>query len=107
MELTKKKCVPCEGGISPLTVEQARNYLKSVDGWILSNNCIEKEYKFKTYLDGLNFIYAVGQLAEAEGHHPDVILGYKTARITLTTHAIRGLSENDFILAAKIDKIGA
>ncbi len=105
MELTKKKCIPCEGGVSPLTMQEAQNYLKNLNGWKLQNNCIEKEYTFPTYLEGLNFVHVVGQLAEEEGHHPDVFLGYKKVRITLTTHAISGLSENDFIVAAKIDAI--
>lgn len=102
--MAKKKCVPCEGGVSPLTAQEAQNYLRNVNGWKLQNNYIEKEYVFETYLDGLNFVYTVGKLAEDEGHHPDIFLGYKRVRITLTTHAIRGLSENDFILAAKIDE---
>jgi len=105
MELAKKKCLPCEGGIPPLTVEQVQNYLKNVSGWALNNNFIEKEYGFKTYLEGLNFIYSVGKLAEDEGHHPDIFLGYKKVRIILTTHTIGNLSENDFILATKIDEI--
>ena len=105
MELAKKKCIPCEGGVPPLTIEQVQNYLKNVKGWKLNNNYIEKEYRFKTYLEGLNFVYAVGELAEDEGHHPDMFLGYKKLRIILTTHAIEGLSENDFILATKIDQI--
>jgi len=105
MELTKKKCIPCEGGVSPLTTQEAQSYLQNLDGWRLQNNYIEKEYTFKTYLAGLNFVYAIGKLAEDEGHHPDVFLGYKKVRITLTTHTISGLSENDFIVAAKIDEI--
>ena len=105
MELTKKKCTPCEGGVPPLTIEQVQNYLRNVNGWTLNNNCIEKEYRFKTYLEGLNFVYSVGKLAEDEGHHPDIFLGYKKVRIILTTHAIGNLSENDFILATKIDEI--
>jgi len=104
MELTKKKCVPCEGGVSPLSVQEAQNYLKNLNGWKLQNNYIEKEYTFKTYLEGLNFVYEIGKLAEDEGHHPDVFLGYKKVKVTLTTHAIKGLSENDFIVAAKIDE---
>ena len=105
MELAKKKCIPCEGGVPPLTIEIVQNYLKNLKGWKLNNNCIEKEYQFKTYLEGLNFVYAVGKLAEDEGHHPDMFLGYKKLRIILTTYAIGGLSENDFILATKIDQI--
>jgi len=105
MELTKKKCLPCEGGIPPLTIEQVQNYLKNISGWALNNNFIEKEYRFKTYLECLNFVYAVGKLAEDEGHHPDIFLGYKKVRITLITHTIGNLSENDFILATKIDEI--
>ncbi|MGI0082405.1 MAG: 4a-hydroxytetrahydrobiopterin dehydratase [Nitrosopumilaceae archaeon] len=103
--MTEKKCVPCEGGTPPLTMEQVQNYLKKLDGWLLKDNCIKKEYRFKTYMDGLNFVYAVGQLAEDEGHHPDIFIGYKKVRIALTTYSIGGLSENDFILATKIDEI--
>jgi len=105
MELTKKKCVPCEDGVSPLTIQEAQNYLKNLNGWKLQNNYIEKEYTFPTYLDGLNFVYTIGNLAEDEGHHPDIFLGYKKVRIILITHTISGLSENDFIVAAKIDEI--
>ncbi len=105
MELIEKKCVPCEGGTPPLTMEQVQGYLKKLDGWLLKDNRIKKEYRFKTYMDGLNFVYAVGQLAEDEGHHPDIFIGYKKVRITLTTYSIGGLSENDFIMAAKIDEI--
>ena len=103
--MTKEKCVPCESGVPPLSAEQAQDKLKNLDGWVLKDNHIEKEYKFKAYLDGLNFAYTVGQLAEDEGHHPDIYLGYKRLKITLTTYAINGLSNNDFILASKIDEI--
>ena len=71
----------------------------------MRKDSIEKDFAFKTYLDGLNFVYSIGKLAEDEGHHPDIFIGYKKVRITLTTYSIGGLSENDFILAAKIDSL--
>ncbi len=107
MSLTKSKCAPCEGGISPLSDEEAKKYLKDISGWSKIDNKIQKEFDFKKYLDGLEFVYSVGKLADNEGHHPDVYLGYNKVKITLTTHAINGLSKNDFILAAKIDEIAS
>lgn len=107
MSLTEGKCEPCEGGMPPLTDEEVQKYLKDVSGWSKVENTIEKEFKFDKYLEGLEFVYSVGKLAEEEGHHPDVYLGYKNVKITLTTHAISGLSRNDFILAAKIDEINS
>lgn len=107
MSLTESKCQPCEGGVPPLSDEEAQKYLKDVSGWNKSENTIEKEFKFDKYLDGLEFVYSIGQLAEKEGHHPDVYLVYKKVKVTLTTHAINGLSRNDFILAAKIDEMNS
>ncbi|MGI0011419.1 MAG: 4a-hydroxytetrahydrobiopterin dehydratase [Nitrosopumilaceae archaeon] len=100
-----RKCIPCEGGIPSLSETQIQDELAKLNGWILKENRIEKEFTFETYLDGLNFAYSVGQLAEGEGHHPEMCLGYKKLKISLTTFAINGLSENDFILASKIDKL--
>lgn len=105
MSLAEKKCVPCEGGIPPLNSDEIQKHLKQLDGWILSDSAIQKAFKFDSYKQGLDFVYSVGNLAEEQGHHPDVFLGYKKADIRLKTHAIDGLSENDFIVAAKIDKI--
>ena len=109
-ELTNKKCVPCEGGISPLVIKEIHKYQKKVDGWNVVKNdkkifFLEKEFKFKNFLDSQNFINKVGVISENENHHPDIQFGWGYAKISITTHAIEGLSENDFILTAKIDQI--
>jgi 4a-hydroxytetrahydrobiopterin dehydratase len=99
--------VPCEGGQAPLTRAEAEILLKQVPGWELSadSKVISKEYKFKNFKEALEFINKVGEIAESEGHHPDMHLtNYRQIKIELSTHAIKGLSQNDFILAAKIDK---
>ncbi len=104
--LTQKHCKPCEGGVQPLTPDEYGAYLRSeLSGWEdVDEKKIVKEYKFKNFQEGLDFIAKVGQIAEAEGHHPDIYLhNYNKVRLTLSTHAIKGLSENDFILASKID----
>lgn len=105
--LLDKKCVPCEGGMPPLTAEQMQPFLAEIHGWTAQNNLrITKEYSFKNFKEALAFINKIGSIAESEGHHPDIHLhDYKKVGIVLTTHAIGGLSENDFILAAKIDAI--
>ncbi|MBI1978832.1 MAG: 4a-hydroxytetrahydrobiopterin dehydratase [Candidatus Aenigmarchaeota archaeon] len=106
MQLSEKNCVPCEGGVKPFTRQEAKRYLKQVNGWFIIRKEIEKEFKFKDFKEALGFINKVGDIAEEEDHHPDIYLhSYKRVKITLSTHAIKGLSENDFILAAKIDKI--
>ena len=108
-DLLNKKCVPCEGGVTPLDVSEIHKYQKSVDGWnILKNKkniyFLEKKFLFKDFLESQNFVNKVGEISEDEGHHPDISFGWGYANINITTHAIEGLSENDFILAAKIDK---
>ena len=108
MDLAKKKCVPCEGGTLPLTSEEASILLSQlVTGWSidLDVKTISKIFSFKTFLDAIRFVNEVARLAEKEGHHPDMIITYNKVTLHLTTHAIKGLSENDFILAAKIDAI--
>ena len=109
-DLINKKCIPCEGGALPLDLSEIHKYQKKVDGWDVKPNekkifLLEKEFKFKNFLDSQNFVNKVGNISENEGHHPDIIFGWGYAIIKITTHAIEGLSENDFILAAKIDKI--
>ncbi len=109
-DLLDKKCVPCEGGIIPFDIKEIHKYQKKVDGWdIVKNNAniylLEKKFTFKNFLKSQNFINEVGKISEAEGHHPDILFGWGYAKISITTHAIKGLSENDFILAAKIDQI--
>lgn len=104
--LTQKHCVPCEGGVKPLTPDEYGAYLRTtLSGWVdAEEKRIVKEYKFKDFTEALAFVNRVGELAESEGHHPDINLhGWNKVTITLTTHAIGGLSENDFILASKID----
>lgn len=106
-DLTQKKCKPCEGGVKPLTPGEYGAYLRStLDGWTdVEEKAIEKDYKFKNFQEALDFVSRVGQIAEEEGHHPDIFLhGWNKVRLTLSTHAIGGLSENDFILASKIDE---
>ena len=106
-ELTRKRCVPCEGGVPVLAPEQVRQYLAALPEWKLTadGQRLRREWRVKDFLTGLDFFNRVGQLAEAEGHHPDLHLaGYRNVAIEIWTHAIGGLSENDFILAAKIDE---
>jgi 4a-hydroxytetrahydrobiopterin dehydratase len=109
-ELSKKKCKPCEGGISPFAISEIHKYQKKVDGWNIYKNeknifFLNKNFKFKNFLDSQKFINKVGEISENEGHHPDILFGWGYAEIKITTHAIEGLSENDFILAAKIDQL--
>ncbi len=109
-DLLKKKCVPCEGGVIPLDLSEIHKYQKKIDGWSVIENekkiyFLEKEFKFKNFLESQKFTNEVGNISEIEGHHPDILFGWGYAKIKITTHAIEGLSENDFILAAKIDKI--
>ncbi len=106
--LIKQKCVPCEGGTKPLTRKEFQQYLDAIKGWevINSDHAIEKNLKLKDFKAALHLINKIGEIAESEGHHPDLNLhGWNKLTITLSTHAIGGLSINDFILAAKIDQI--
>ena len=108
--LKDKTCGPCEGGIIPFNISEIHKYQKKVDGWDISKDekkkfFLNKKFKFKNFLDSQNFINKVGEISENEGHHPDILFGWGYAEVKITTHAIEGLSENDFILAAKIDQI--
>ena len=105
--LLQKKCVPCEGGVDPIDRAGAEKYLAQVPGWSLSEDAkkISKEYKFKDFIGAINFVNNIAELAEAEGHHPDIHVNYNKVLLELWTHAIGGLSENDFIVAAKIDAV--
>jgi 4a-hydroxytetrahydrobiopterin dehydratase len=107
-ELSRKHCVPCEGGVPKLTPEQARELLRAVPNWRLTTDGqrLRREWRVKDFQVGLDFFRRVGQIAEEEGHHPDLhLVGYRNVAIEIWTHAIGGLSENDFILAAKIDRL--
>ena len=108
-DLLDKKCVPCEGGVVPFDISEIHKYQKKVDGWDVIKNekniyFLKKEFSFKNFLESQNFVNQVGKISEEEGHHPDISFGWGYAKVSITTHAIEGLSENDFILAAKIDK---
>ena len=109
-DLANKKCIPCEGGIPSFDTSEIHKYLKKVDGWAVKTDkdkvyYLIKEFKFKNFLESQNFINKVSQIAETEGHHPDIWFGWGYAKIKIFTHAIKGLHESDFILAAKVDKI--
>jgi 4a-hydroxytetrahydrobiopterin dehydratase len=108
-DLLSKKCVPCEGGILPFDISEIHEYQKKVDGWEVVKNkksiyFLEKNFEFKNFLESQNFVNKVGVISEKENHHPDISFGWGYAKVSITTHAIEGLSKNDFILAAKIDQ---
>ena len=105
MDLTKKKCVPCEGGVLPLDFVSVTKLLQQVSGWSLKNGHLFKEFKFEKFAESIDFVNKVANIAESEGHHPDFAVHFRNVEMEIWTHAINGLSENDFILAAKIDKI--
>ena len=109
-DLLKKKCVPCEGGAIPFDISEIHKYQKKVDGWdVLKNDkqkfFLEKNFKFKNFIESQKFVNEAGNISETQGHHPDIIFGWGYATIKIFTHKIKGLVESDFILAAKIDKI--
>jgi len=104
--LSEKSCVPCRGGVPPLPEDEARGYLARTPGWELQDGRrIERTYRFKNFREALSFVDRVGALAEDEGHHPDITFGWGYATISLHTHKIKGLHENDFIMAAKINQL--
>ena len=107
MHLSQKHCVACEGGVPPLTSEQVAGYRVQVPEWDIAadEKSISREFVFENFKEALAFVNSVGEIAEAEDHHPDVYLAWGRVRVELWTHAIGGLSENDFILAAKIDQL--
>jgi 4a-hydroxytetrahydrobiopterin dehydratase len=107
-ELTRKKCVPCEGGVPTLSEAEVDALLNNLPGWkkVEGGQRIRREWQVKNFMAGMDFLNEVAALAELEGHHPDFhLVGYRDLAIEIWTHAIGGLSENDFILAAKIDAI--
>ena len=109
-DLANKRCIPCKGGTPPFDTSEIHKYLKRVDGWDVKSDeeksfFLTKEFKFKNFIESQNFINKVGNIAEVEGHHPDISFGWGYCKIKIFTHAIKGLAESDFILAAKIDKI--
>src|SRR5216683_7514540 len=94
------KCVPCNDA-KPFTLEEASERLKDLPQWVLRSGSVQKEFRFKSYLAGLDFAYALGKIAELENHHPDLFIGWRRVKVVFSTHAIKGLSQNDFVMAAK------
>jgi 4a-hydroxytetrahydrobiopterin dehydratase len=104
-ELAQKQCVPCKGGVPPLKAEEIDGYLAQVEGWeAVKAHHLTKTYKFKDFVTALDFVNRVGGIAEQQGHHPDLYLTWGKVRIDIWTHKIDGLTESDFILAAKCDE---
>lgn len=104
-DLNDKHCKPCEGGVPPLTQDEARALLGQLDNWELGDNRISKNFEFKNYYQVMAFVNAVAWMTHREDHHPDMAVGYNQCRVEYSTHAIGGLSENDFICAAKVDAL--
>jgi 4a-hydroxytetrahydrobiopterin dehydratase len=105
MDLTRKKCVPCEGGVPRVEGAALDALLAAVPGWRLAGDRIACQFRFADFRSAMAFVDAMADLAEAEGHHPDFCVHYSTVNVEIWTHAVGGLTENDFILAAKIDRI--
>ena len=104
VDLTKKKCKPCEGGMPPLTAEEVARLSKSALGWEVEENLkIKKEFRFKDFSEAMKFVNRVAALAELEQHHPAIFISFNKVKVTFSTHAVGGLSENDFIMASKIN----
>jgi 4a-hydroxytetrahydrobiopterin dehydratase len=104
-DLAQKKCKPCEGGTKPLNLSEIQAGLKEVSGWAYENGEIVRIFEFKNYYQTVSFVNAAAWIAHREDHHPAISFGYKTCRVAYSTHAIKGISENDFICAAKINKL--
>ena len=109
-DLSKKKCVACEGNIPPFDIKEIHKYLKKVDGWNVKSDednsfYLIKDFKFNNFMESQNFVNKIGKIAEDENHHPDISFGWVYCIVKIFTHAIKGLAESDFKLAAKIDKI--
>ena len=103
--LKHQRCKPCEGGVPPMTAEDADVLLAELDGWVRSGDEISKTFGFVNYYETMAFVNAAAYVSHQEDHHPDLLVRYKTCEVTYTTHAVGGLSENDFICAAKLDAL--
>jgi 4a-hydroxytetrahydrobiopterin dehydratase len=105
-ELSERQCVPCRGGVPPLKGEEIENLLRQLEGWqVVDEHHLQRTYRFKDFRESLQFVNRIGELAEEQGHHPDICFGWGKADVTIWTHKIDGLTESDFVLAAKIDKL--
>ena len=105
MTLAEKGCKPCKGETLPMSNEEANSFLNEIMGWSLVDGHLYNEFKFKDFMEAIRFVNTLAEVAEKEDHHPNISIQYNKVSIDLWTHSINGLSENDFILAAKIDKI--
>ena len=103
--LADRQCRPCEGGIALLDAAMASEMLHSLVGWALNEECLEKTFAFRNHYEAMAFVNAIAWLSHRENHHPELTVGYKDVRVRYWTHAIDGLSENDFICAAKLEKL--
>ena len=105
-ELASRQCVPCRGGVPPLTGDEIAKFSPQLQGWdVINEHHLSKSYKFSNFAEAQSFVNRVGELAEEQGHHPDICFGWGRAEISIWTHKIDGLTESDFILAAKIDQL--
>lgn len=104
-DLSAKRCKPCEGGVAPLKPQEIDALLRQLPGWSHADGMIAKTYAFKNYYEAVAFVNATAWISHREDHHPDITLGYNQCRVAYITHAIGGLSQNDFICAAKIDAL--
>jgi 4a-hydroxytetrahydrobiopterin dehydratase len=104
-DLSHKQCLPCEGGVPPLTQAEILNLLSQLQDWQQQEQSIHKTYNFKDYYQTIAFVNAVAWMTHQENHHPDLVVSYNRCQVSYSTHAINGLSENDFICAAKIDAL--
>ena len=103
--LAGRKCVPCKGGVAPMTLAQASHFLKELPGWEFSGGRIRRTFRFEDYHEAMAFVNATAWISHREDHHPDIELGYSQVTVAYMTHAIKGISENDFICAARIDAL--
>jgi 4a-hydroxytetrahydrobiopterin dehydratase len=104
-DIANRRCAPCEGGTAPLADDAAEALLKALEGWSLADGKIDKTYRFANHYETMSFVNAVAWISHREDHHPELTVGYADCRVRYSTHAINGLSENDFICAAKIDRL--
>lgn len=108
MDLTQKHCVPCEGGTPPVSDQKEDELLKQTPGWLLlrdGTHRLRRQFTFKDFKEAIQFVNKVAELAESEGHHPDITIFYNKVQLDLFTHAVGRLSDNDFIMAAKVNKL--
>lgn len=104
-DLTKKHCVPCKNGEGKLSINKIKEYLPAVAGWFLVGDEIKRDFQFKNFKEAMDFVNKVAGIAESEGHHPDIYIFYNKVNLSLWTHAAKGLTENDFIMAAKTNAL--